>query len=321
MSALYPPNGVSGLAPKRRVPAWLLSFLLHSVIFTALIIALSQFQNGASEIENRSGGIVLVNVTSESTEYLSEGDVEQTSEQSQAADSPPPIAISNELPPDLPGMESSDASISGAGASLVEAMAGADALIDAPKTKLNIGGQITTEVFGVKGTGSRFVYVIDRSKSMAGFGGRPMMAARQQMLESIDSLHQHNQFQIIFYNEGVRIFNPDGRPTMYEATDETKRQAKEFIQRTNPEGGTDHVFALKRAFQLHPDVIFFLTDAEGGFDQRELRMLGDLNRSSAVINAIQFGQRPGTTPSLAAVARNSGGQYIFKNIRTLQINQ
>ncbi|MDG1872561.1 MAG: VWA domain-containing protein [Mariniblastus sp.] len=311
----------SGLGPQGRVPAWLLSLLLHSFIFAGLLLGLSQFQNGASDVENRSGGIVLVNSTSEATEYLSEGDVEQASEQSRTADSPPPTALNNELPPDLPGMETTETMRSGAGDRLVDSLVGADSLIDLPQSKLNIGGQVTTEVFGIKGTGSRFVYVIDRSKSMAGYGGRPIIAARQQMRESIDSLKKHNQFQIIFYNEGVRIFNPDGRPTMYEATDKTKEQAKEFIQRTNPTGGTDHVFALKRAFQLHPDVIFFLTDAEGGFTQRELRMLGDLNHSSAVINAIQFGIRPGTTPSLAAVARNSGGQYIFKNIQTLQINQ
>ena len=34
--------------------------------------------------------------------------------------------------------------------------------------------EATTMVFGVSGSGSRFVYVFDRSDSMNGFGGKPL---------------------------------------------------------------------------------------------------------------------------------------------------
>jgi hypothetical protein len=310
----------TSLVPNRRIPAWLFSFLLHTCILTTLIVMLGQYRNGGSEIENRSGGIVLVNEKSTTTEYLSEGDVETESSPAMAADSPPPMPAVDELPPDLPGLESSPAKITGAGDSLVEALPGGDSLIVGPESSGNVGGQVTTEVFGVKGTGSRFVYVIDRSASMAGYEGRPMLAARQQLLASLKSLKDNNQFQIIFYNQGVSVFSPDGRPTMYFANDVMKQEAEAFIKRTVPNGGTDHVRALKTAFKLNPDVIFLLTDAEGGFTTEELRDLGRFNRSAAVINTIEFGRRRGRDSSLQAVSQNSGGQYVFKNINTLRVD-
>lgn len=318
ISGQIPPT--SSLVPNRRIPAWLFSLLLHTSVLTVLILLLGRIQNGASEVENRSGGIVLVNETSTTTEYLSEGDVETETSPTMAADSPPPLPAVDELPPDLPGMESSPTQITGAGDSLIDSLPGGDSLTVGPETSGNVGGQITTEVFGVKGTGSRFVYVIDRSDSMAGYERRPMLAARQQLLASLKSLQETHQFQIIFYNQETRVFNPDGRQTMHFATDDMKKEAEDFVNRTTPDGGTDHMNALLKAFKLGPDVIFLLTDAEGGFTSRELRDLVRYNRSAAVINTIEFGQRQGRDGSLQAVSRNSGGQYVFKNINTLRVD-
>lgn len=309
----------SEIVSSRRVPAWLLSFVLHALVLIGLIFALARFQNGASEVESRAGGIVLVNQVSESTEYLSPGDVVETSQQSTSSSDPPPSASDFELPPELPGLEASTASISGAGDSLIASLPGADTLIEGDRSTGIVGGRVTTEVFGIKGTGTRFVYVFDRSKSMQGFASRPMMAARQQLLKSIESLVETNQFQIVFYNESVRIFNPDGMPTMYFASEDIKKKAKSFVESVHPNGGTDHMNALKAAFKLNPDVIFLLTDAEGGFTAAELRDLGRLNRSGAIINAIEFGERRGIDRSLESVATRSGGQYVFKNIHSLRI--
>lgn len=314
-----PGSTSSEFVSHRRIPAWLLSFVFHLLIFLGLVFALATYQNGASEVENRSGGIVLVNQVSESTEYLSEGDVVETSQQTMSSESPPPSASDFELPPDLPGLESSPTKVTGAGDSLVESLPGADALIVGAEPTGTIGGKVTTEVFGVKGTGTRFVYVFDRSKSMQGFGSRPMLAARQQLLESIASLSDTNQFQIVFYNDTVKIFNPDGMPTMYFATEDIKKKARLFVSSVHPDGGTDHVNALKVAFRLKPDVIFLLTDAEGEFTSAELRDLGRFNRSGAIINAIEFGERRGSDGTLQSVANNSGGQYIFKDVHSLRI--
>ena len=277
-------------------------------------------QRGAGDTENRTGGIVLVDLESQTTEYLTEGDVEQTSNPTVAEQSPPPIAAFSELPPDLAGMEAALTPTSGAGDQLVEALPGADSFIDGPAANLEIGGKVTTEVFGVKGTGSRFVYVFDRSQSMEGFSARPLMAARQALLKSLDSLGDNHQFQIIFYNDTVKAFNPDGLAAMYFATEDRKQAARDFVVSVRGDRGTDHLNALKKAFRLAPDVIFLLTDAEGGFTPAELREVSRLNRSAAVINAIEFGERRGGDRSLQKLAQESGGQYIFKDVRTLRID-
>ena len=63
------------------------------------------------------------------------------------------------------------------------------------------GGTTSTGVFGVEGEGSKFVYVFDRSGSMQGFQGRPLAAAKRELITSLESLESVHQFQVIFYNE------------------------------------------------------------------------------------------------------------------------
>ena len=315
--AVFSPTAV---VPNRRVPAWLLSFLFHTLMFVIMLVALRTAQRGASEVENRTGGIVLVDAKSETTEYLTEGEVEDSSSQPTTDQSPPPLAANSELPPDLPGLESALTPITGAGDQLAESLPGAESLIEGSQLNRDIGGKITTEVFGIKGTGSRFVYVFDRSKSMEGYQARPLMAARLELLKSLQSLGSNHQFQIVFYNDEVRIFQHGGLSTMCFATDDNKEAAREFVDSVRGDSGTDHLNALKHAFKLDPDVIFLLTDAEGGFSAAELRDVSDFNRSAAIINAIEFGERRGGDKSLERLARESGGQYVFKNIRTLQID-
>lgn len=309
------------LTKNRQVPAWLLSLVTHTLFFLLLLIALSNVPQGGSEVANRAGGIVLVDLQSTTTEYLSEGEVPESSSASQSEQSPPPAAVTDNLPPDLPGLESSNVPVAGVGKDLAESLPGANQLIQGDNANLRIGGKVTTEVFGIKGTGTKFVYVFDRSKSMEGYETRPLMAARQALLQSLQSLGDKQQFQILFYNEGVTLFKPDQFGQMHNATEDMKKAAVQFVNSIRGDGGTDHLNALKKAMLLRPDVIFFLTDAEGGFSRDQLRELGQLNRSSAVINAIEFGESRGRDRSLETLTRENGGQYIFKDIRTLRLNQ
>ena len=313
-------DGSPALIPDRKLPAWALSVLLHGALFLVLLLLMAQFRNGAGEVENRSGGIVLVDVQSETTEYLSEGEVEFSAAPSEAG-AEASAAPEMELAPELPGLSSSANPSDGVADSVLDNLPGADSMIAVAGQPGEIGGKTTTAVFGVAGTGSRFVYVFDRSESMALLNNRPLLAARQELVKSIESLPSTSQFQIIFYNKQPRLFNPDGNASIYFAEDKRKEQAKRFIRSIAPDGGTDHLTALKAAFRLSPDVIFLLTDAEGGFTADELRQLSRANQSAAVINAIEFGQRRGTDRSLERVATTSGGQYVFKNIMTLKVEQ
>jgi len=285
-------------------------------LIAGLIFFLTQIPNGAGEVDNRTGGIVLVDIQSESTEYLSEGDIAQNSNPASAPDSSTP-SVDLEKRPELPGMEVTTGEVVGAEDLLANKLPSADSLIVGSVANGKIGGKMTTEVFGIPGTGSRFVYLIDRSKSMEGYNFRPMLAARQELWKSVTSLNESNQFQIIFYNNEVDIFRR--KLNLHAASEVNKDAAKQYIESIRPDGGTDHLAALKTAFKLSPDVIFFLTDAEGGFTADEIFELSRRNYSRAIINTIEFGERRSNDRSLEAIARNSGGKYIFKNINTLRV--
>ncbi len=319
-----PPYFLSPLTRDRQVPAWLMSLVLHTVLFTLLLLVLKVTPKGAAEIEHREGGIVLADTSAEVTEYLSEGDFLESGAAASnvaAQQSSPPSTSVDDLPPDLPGMDSSPMALSGVGDALVDSLPGADQLLkgDGPGQGGSGGGKVTTQVFGVKGTGTKFVYVFDRSKSMEGYDARPLLAARQELIRSLRSLGDKHQFQILFYNEDVTMFKPGQQGLLHFATDEIKDQAYQFVNRVRGDGGTDHLNALQRALALKPDVIFFLTDAEGGFTPVELNQIGRWNRAATVINAIEFGEQQGRDRSLERLTRENGGQYIFKDIRTLKL--
>src|SRR5262245_48566300 len=58
----------------------------------------------------------------------------------------------------------------------------------------NLAPAVETRVFGLRGNGSRFVYVFDRSSSME---GAPLSAAKRELIGSLQSLQSVHQFQVI----------------------------------------------------------------------------------------------------------------------------
>ncbi len=303
------------------VPAWLLSCGLHTLVLVLLALLYQVTFSGAAEEQTRTGGIVLVAADTETTEYLSEGDNSDASAPSEtAAQSPPPLPDRTERLPDLPGLAAQESPLAGVGDDLLEALPGANTLTEGTTQGREVGGQVTTEIFGVKGTGNRFIYVFDKSDSMNGYEGRPLRAAKEALLTSLESLGDINQFQIVFYNNERDVFKRGNEATMFFGTPEVKLAARRFVQGVSASGGTDHLQALQFALSLKPDVVFLLTDAEGGFTGDELRRIADWNRSGAVINAIEFGQgtQSDADRSLEALVRQHRGQYVYKNVLTLK---
>ena len=91
-----------------------------------------------------------------------------------------------------------------------------------------------------------------------------------------------------------------------------KRAAFEFIDRVNPVGGTDTRPAMRRAFALQPDVIYFLTDGEFNAVLTDLLdILDKLNRKRRVrIFTIAYVSQEGA-PALQRIAREHNGEYRF----------
>ena len=179
------------------------------------------------------------------------------------------------------------------------------AILDTPRLLADENGAGQTQVFGLTGRGSRFVYVFDRSLSMK---GAALAAAKRELLASLARLERTHQFQIIFYNEKPRMMQPQ---QMFFADESGQAQAASFVASIAAAGGTDHLLALQLALRLEPDVIFLLTDA----DQPPLsnKQLSEIRRrnGATTINVIEFKSGPTGSKGnfLQQLAEENRGQY------------
>jgi hypothetical protein len=316
---------------RRALPAWLLSFIIHTLALILGVLFVRVAPRGVEE-PGRGVGIVLTQASaSGEVEYFSDsGDGGSplaggaaSSEASDAERMAVALPGSEQFPettgPQLPqgiadlGLPGDDA-LPGAGGFTSGGKTGASGLAGK--------GQATLEVFGIEGTGSRFVYVFDRSLSMSGYGGRPLVALKSELLASLQSLGSVHQFQIIFYNEEPRVFNtrPGQSPQMVFATDENKRLAEAFVSGVSADGGTQHLDPLLKALGMSPDVIFFLTDADDPkLTEAELKRIRQRNRGGTIIHCIEYGSGPSQDDNnfLRRLAAQNGGQHTYVDVRRL----
>lgn len=309
-----------------------MSFALHLAVFITLgLLVQIDPPHGNPDVEpDRDAGIVLANPSRGQVKYFSEDSEPSGSQSAASAESltetfVPPLPDVAQLPdtagPQLPssGIPLPKSTTSGSG-SVPEATGLAKS--DAP-TGLGRGHDydVETGVFGVKGRGSKFVYVFDRSASMSGFEGRPLASAKRELIASLESLGSVHQFQIIFYNQKPHLmsFAANQQPTLQFANDEGKKLADNFIRGVVADGGTNHIEALKLALAMHPDVIFFLTDAdEPRLTNRELAQIRQQNRG-ATISTVEYGAGPRTssTSFLQDLAEQNGGQHRYIDVTQL----
>jgi hypothetical protein len=173
------------------------------------------------------------------------------------------------------------------------------------------------EFFGAWTDERRLCYVVDCSGSMKGLFGR----VRKELKTSIESLQPDQYFSIIFFSGG-KIFE-FGNGSLIRATRKAMLVACDFIDSVRPAGRTNALTALERAVRIGddnlygPSVIYFLTD---GFEltaedtQRfPQKVTSLLNRfaPSAKINTIGFWPTSDDREMLEAIARQSGGEFVF----------
>ncbi len=312
---------------RRPLPAWLMSVLLHAVVLLVFGLTIRVATPSGARVEpDRAGGIVLVQRSEGRRDYF-DGRTEDAARQASPDSSAPATAAAvlpsaAELPFDLDGVLPPSGSLTGAGDVGGILPDAGDLTVGAGPSK-QIGGAAQTQVFGVQGTGHEFVYVFDRSGSMSGFGGRPLRASKRELIASLQDLGKLHQFQIIFYNQTPKIFNPTGgTPQMFWGSEPNKQMAEQFVKGIVADGSTRHMSALSMALKMRPDVIFFLTDAEDPqMTEEELAQVGRLNRGrETVINAIQFGFGPydGEDNFLKRLARENRGQWAYQDISKLR---
>ena len=307
MSDLSPPTATGS---KRWVAACLLSSVFHLSAVVLIIAAIDTRPQGAGERSSGEIGIVLSD------------DAGRLESPEHAAESPPaasPVKAS-EFAPEVTRVVAPAATAAAPVPSSSPRVAQAQA---PPGESGNYGppgdGQTSVRVFGVEGKGTKFVYVFDRSSSME---GAPLATARQQLIQSLESLSSVHQFHIIFFNQQLRHFDLSGGGRRIAfATDRNKKMAARFVGGITADGGTDRFPALRAAIAMHPDVIFFLTDADDPMPASELADIAEFNqRAGVAISTIEFGRGPAKQAKnfLTELARTTGGQYGYVDTQNLR---
>jgi hypothetical protein len=312
-------------APEPSSTAWIVSIALHCSALLALAVAIDRVPRGASDLPIRSNGIVLERMSAEGDLFEGAGD---TAEPATMADVAPPQTPAPIRPDEFVAAEAAVAPAPQfTPVTAPPAPANVVAQVRAPSSSQGGGqpgspdgrdGYAKVSVFGVEGTGNKFVYVFDRSSSME---GAPLAAAKRQLIESLNSLDTVHQFHIIFFNHRLRMFDvTSGGRRIAFASDRNKKLAANFVGGITADGGTDRFTALKQALAFRPDVIFFLTDADDPMSASEMADLEQVySRSGTAICVIEFGRTP-TTPSknfLTDLASQSGGKYGYVNTAKL----
>ena len=177
---------------------------------------------------------------------------------------------------------------------------------DFGKYGLGVGGDAGPQFFGLGGTArgaKRVVYVVHRSGSMLG----TFQAVREELTRSVQRLRRSMRFHVIFFNAGPPLENPPQK--MVHASRAEKDALAEFLGTVEPGGNTDPIPAMRRAFAVNPDVIYFLTDGE--FDRELLTKLQKWNSKKCVrIFTIAYVSQSGAA-LLEQIAHEHNGKYRF----------
>lgn len=307
---------------RRRLPAWGVSVLFHAALIVALGLTLKLAPKSISGEETReiAGEVVLKHQGPEG-EYF-EGR-ENNSTLDVIAESASPVSAMSDQAPVQPSLELPNRAFGAAATEVASGGSGRGLTDGVSQPRGPTGGGAKTSVFGIDSEGFSFVYVFDRSASMASPANLPLNAAKAELRASLNRLDDIHQFQIIFYNDRPTVFNPTGvAGRLSFANERNKSMAGRFIDGITADGATNHFDALRMALRLEPDVIYFLTDAEkeDALSDGQLAQIRNSNRSATTIHCIKFGHHD--TPSqyeyLAKLAEQNGGQFTYVNVRTLR---
>jgi von Willebrand factor type A domain len=170
-----------------------------------------------------------------------------------------------------------------------------------------------TQFFGARDHAHSFAYVIDCSGSMA--TRNSLEVAKREMLSSINQLPPDAQFAVIFYNLNARMLSdPQGQRGLMAATAPNKARVQTQLATIAPDGGTDHMSALREALKLKPEVIFFLTDADLMSNNDVNEILTEVG--STRIQAVEFGRGTelGQRTPLGRLATTTGGSYLYIDV-------
>lgn len=306
-------------------PAWCASLVIHAGLLVTLLFLLRTLPvRGAAEQPTREVGIVLKQIADDGPMFV--GPDEERDEQANSTENAHAIAASQQMlealpnPADFPSSESALPKLPtiGPGALTSEQAGDVSQMASGAAPSRGFKSKTTVSVFGISGTGTRFVYVFDRSISMA---GTPLRAAKEQLIASLDSLDSIHQFQVIFFNHEPQAWDlTGGQNRIAFASDANKQMAEKFVSGVVATGGTFRRSALQMALRLRPDVIFFLTDTDDPMSGADLtEAIRRARRDSISVNTIEYGSGDASSGQnfLTQLARETGGRYVYVDTQQL----
>jgi len=323
--------------PWRDAKAWMVSSALHTVLFIGIALLWQPARKGTGDQLDRPVGIAVFHESLQGDMYAlsdskdgqeqaanSSANAQNTAAKSTEKDpsdasAKAPLDLS-ELTKDLIGYSAEVGSSGTTVGKIGEGISGTGSNGNAAG---GTGGTTTATFMGLRGSGSNFVYVLDRSASMEEFQGAPIRFAKSELLKSIASLGERNQFQIVFYNESPgSLSNGSAAGRLLAANELNKEKATRFVKAIKPSGGTEHIPGLKMGLSFAPDVLFFLTDAaEPSLSEAQLiEIQTRAERSLTTIHTVQFnhGPAPNDGSWIRELAERNRGTYRYIDISGLE---
>ncbi len=165
----------------------------------------------------------------------------------------------------------------------------------------------TTSFFQIAARGQRIVYILDASASMG--KNRALKIACAELKTSLKKLPPTALFQIVIYNNTAQYLLPRYQNWL-QPTPAILEDVSHALDEQVAEGRTVHALALRKAFLLGPDVVYFLTDADDLVEE-QLNLVRRLNQGRADVHTIELvvGRRQRTEAPLAIMARENNGMH------------
>ncbi len=316
-----------------------LSFALHLslLVLAAWLIRAKAPSGFGGEPLRRTAIVLATQPSAERTGYVSESDAPST----EPVPDPAPAEPIPELPEELtspaatsaaqsaspaPELQQFDAgamaqAATGVSGDFEAAFSAADLeAIAREQRELSGRGQppppATTSIFGSGPlTGTRFVFLLDRSRSMGGGGLGVIGRAREELEKTLGALSEQHLFQIVAYHQNTVMVD---RRDMLPVTKENRRLASNFIDHLAAFGATEHRTGLLSSLALMPDVLVLLSD--GGFPTMNDGQIAEVlkeNRSGATIHCVEFGTSdiPPVNSFMERLALRSGGTYRYVDVK------
>jgi hypothetical protein len=169
-------------------------------------------------------------------------------------------------------------------------------------------GEGEATFFGTTAPGTRFVYVVDASRSMAGDRFRK---AKRELFRSVSNLRPDQQHYVIFFGlDTYPMYFPQPCPRLVPSGPEAWRRLKRWMRHVDPrtQPATNGRPAVLLALALEPDAVYVLSD--GAFTDDTVPTILAIDDNETPIHTIAFGTED-ARGDLRRIAEAHQGTYRF----------